>query len=212
MNTDAEKTLLARVEDGDASATGQLFVLYSDSIKRMLALRLPSQLNARLDSSDVWQEVQLDASRRLPEYLEKREVPFQVWLRFLAKQKLVELVRKNLGTQARDARREQHAYLNQDFSATSFAIAKFLVDNATTPSMQLRRQEIGEAVLAAIDRLEENDREIIILRHMEDMSCAEAAVELGITLAACRKRHVRALQRLRGILDEFAMDWNAQNE
>lgn len=212
MNSEAESVLLARVADGDTSAVGQLLALHSEPLKRMLSYRLPTQLNARLDSSDVWQEVQLDANRRLPEYFEKKEVPFKVWLRFLAKQKLDELVRRNFGTQARDPLREQQLIANQDLSATSVAIAQFLIDNATTPSMKLLRQELGQAVSIAIEQLEEIDREIIILRHMEEMSSSQAAVELGISVAACRKRHVRALQRLRSILDAHSLDWNPENE
>ena len=205
-----EHRLIDRASQGDSIAVGDLLTLHSQRLKRMLAVRLDPRIRARLDESDVLQELQVEAARRLPEFLSERAVPFFVWMRFLAKQKLAELTRHHLNAQSRDPRREQRS-IRSDRNASSIALASFLIGNVTSPSMQVAREEIKCLVENALQSLEPIDREILLLRHAEHLSTAEAAVELGIPPNTCRQRYLRALKRLKTVLDQYHLSWGEKN-
>ncbi len=158
-----------------------------------------------MEASDVVQEVQLEVAKRLTEYLAKPDVPFFVWVRFLARQKLAELVRRNVLTQARDVRREQS--LQQSFADSSVALSRYLSGQIDSPSSALRKEELRQLLKKKIETLPETHREILLLRHVEQLTTAEAAVELKISENTCRQRHLRALKRMKDLLDEHGMHW-----
>ena len=171
---------------------------------RMVAVRLDKRLAARVDPADIVQEALLDAAQNLDEYLRTRPLPYYPWLRQFAWQRLSKLHRHHLGTKRRDAGREQSwDGALPDHSAALLA-QRLLASNGTSPSRQAIRSELKERVQAALAKLSERDREVLVLRHLEQMTTAEIAATLAISEAAVKKRHVRALERLREL-------WSAEN-
>ncbi len=164
-------------------------------------MRIDRRLQGRIDPSDVIQEAYLEAVRRFPEYeRQKAAVSLFIWLRFLTAQQLQILHRHHLGTQARNAARD--VSLDQPFrpEASSQALADVILGRDTRASEALIRAERSQRLLKALEELEPIDREILSLRHFEQLSNGECAQELGLSEAAATKRHIRALKRLRGIL------------
>lgn len=204
-----ESRLLQDAEQGDSAAVGRLVNLHAVRIKRMIAVRMDPRLASRLDASDVYQELQLDVLRRLPEYFQKREVGFFEWLRFLGRQKLLELTRRHLLAQARDIRREVVNPLPQ--AASSMALAGFLIGDITSPSLQVSRREVKAQLDAAIEKMDEWDREVLLLRHAEQLTAVEAAREMNISPNTFRQRYLRALKRLKTILQEHDLRWINEN-
>lgn len=210
MKTD-EKVLIDRVVQGDQSAFGPLMALHSPRIRRMITVRIDSRLRGRVDESDVFQELQMDVLRRLPEYAEKEEMGFFEWVRFLGRQKLAEMSRRHIHAQARDVRREENPGQLPGHES-SIALASFLVGEITSPSLQVSRREIREKLDAAISSLDEIDREALLLRHAEQLSATEAALEAGVPANTFRQRHLRALKRLKAALIEQKLDWVSRDE
>src|SRR5262245_49187304 len=192
--------LLARAAGGDQAALGQLLERERDRLRRMVALRLDRRLHGRIDPSDVIQEAQLEAAERLAEYLRNPTVPFFLWLRLLTGQRLLALHRRHLGAQRRDAGREVSLDRPALPQATSAALAARLLGRVTTPSAAAVRAEMKARLQEALDGMDPADREVLTLRHFEQLTTAEAARELGISEEAAKKRHVRALKRLKAIL------------
>ena len=191
--------LLERARDGDADVVGELLMRDAERLRRMVRLRMDVRLKGRVDAADVLQEVHLEAAQRLPDYLRKPDMPFFLWMRFLTNQRLAALCRHHLGVQARDVRREVPLQRGSS-GATSAALAHCLSVHATTPSMAAMRGERKVRLEEALDEMDPTDREVLALRHFEQLSNAEAAGELGINTAAASKRYVRALRRLKEIL------------
>lgn len=206
-----ESELISRAVTGDTVAMGQLFSRHEARLKRMISVRMDPRIGGRLDSSDIFQELQLEASQRLQEFAQQSGVPFFVWMRFLAKQKIAEACRRHVYTQSRDVRREQSEFGAND-QGTSVSLASFLLGQITSPSMQVAKAEIRQLVLSAIDSMDPLDREILLMRHAEQLSSFETAKELGISQNTCRQRHVRALKRLKVILSQHDLAWGEKGE
>ena len=166
----------------------------------MVALRLDRRLQGRVDASDVIQEAFLEASTRLPDYLRQPDMPFFLWLRFLTGQKVMELHRRHLGAQMRDAGREISLYRGSLPEASSVALAAQLLGHDTRPSEAAIRAERKIRLQEALNSMDPLDREVLALRHFEQLTRAETAQVLGIEEAAAAKRYVRALKRLKEIL------------
>jgi RNA polymerase sigma-70 factor (ECF subfamily) len=197
--------LIARAADGDGPARQQLLARHRDRLRQMVAVRMDRRLAARLDPSDVVQEALADAARKLPDYLEQRPLPFYPWLRRLAWERLVKLHGRHLRARKRSVLREEHASLPlPDESALD--LARRLVAPGTSPSKQAALDELRFRVRDALARLGERDREVLVLRYLEQLPTAETAAVLGITEGAVKTRHVRALERLRGLLGELGED------
>ncbi len=196
--------LLAQAAQGDRQAWGQLLEQHRDRLRRMIAFRLDGRLHGRLDPSDVIQEAFLDAQRRLDDYLQNPTMPFALWLRFLAGQRLLELHRFHLGTQGRDAGREVSLFRGPVPEASSVVLAAHLAGQLTTPSEAAIRAERQAALQSALDRMDALDREVLVLRHFEQLSNDEAALALGIDKSAASKRYSRALVRLKDSLAALA--------
>lgn len=205
FNSSIELQLIPLAATGDKVAIDHLVMLHRDRLKRMIVARMDQRLNRRMDASDVIQEMHVEISKRLPEYLSKPDVPYFVWLRFLARQKLAELIRRNVLTKARDVRREQP--LHQGFADSSIALSRYLSGQVESPSSALRKLELRELLTSMIGTLPETDREILLLRHVEQLTTAEAAAELDITENTCRQRHLRALRRMKELLEKAGLRW-----
>jgi len=194
------ETLLARATSGDEQALAELFSRYRDRMKRMVKLRLDRRLSGRIDPSDVVQEAFLEASKRLPEYAQKRELPLLLWLRLVTGQKLTDLHRVHLGAKMRDAGMEVSLYRGALPEASSIMLAGQLLGQLTTASQVAIRAEVRLQVQAALNSLEPLDREVLALRHFEQLNNEETALALGIKKSAASNRYVRSLARLKEIL------------
>jgi RNA polymerase sigma-70 factor (ECF subfamily) len=167
----------------------------------MVELRMDPRLRARLGASDVLQDAFVEASERLGDYLADPRMPFFLWLRFITAQRLLALHRRHLEAKKRDARRQVAAGGRGFPAATSIALAANLVDRGTTPTEGAVREELRRRLEDALDKMTPQDREVLVLRHFEELSNAEAARELGIEESAASKRYLRALKRLREVLE-----------
>ena len=195
--------LLRRIADGDKESLGTLLARHEARLRRMVDFRLDLRLRGRIDSSDVIQEVHLAAWKHLADYLKEPAVPFFLWLRGIAGNKLLELHRFHLGTPMRDARREVSGYRAPSPEATTAALAAQLLGRLTSPSEAAIRAEAKLCLQEALNRMDPLEREVLALRHFERLTTAEAAAVLGIKEAAAGKRYLRALERLRGILAQL---------
>jgi RNA polymerase sigma-70 factor (ECF subfamily) len=192
--------LLERLRASDEQALGELFMLHRERLWRMLYVRLDSRLASRLSPDDVLQETFLDVARRIGEYLAGASVPFYVWLRFLTLQRMQMMQRAHLGAQMRDAGREVSLPRGGGPFASSESMAGQLVSHMTSPSQAAIRRELQEQLRRALEEMDPLDREVLALRHFEELGNGEVAEVLGISKEAASKRHVRALKRLRDIL------------
>lgn len=169
-------------------------------LHRMVQLRLDRRLQGRVDASDVIQEAFMEATERLDEYRRNPKLPPFLWLRLMTAQRLMRLHRQHLGVQARDPRREVSLYRRSIPEATSAALAAQLIGRQTSPSQAAVRAEIKVQLQEALNRLDEWDREVLALRHTEQLTNGEVAIVLGIGESAASKRYVRALCKLREIV------------
>ncbi len=192
--------LLSRAAAGDPDAWRGLFDRDRDRLRRMVALRLDRRLQGRIDPSDVIQDAQIEAITRLPEYLRESNLPFFLWLRLIVGQNLKILHRRHLGAKIRDADREVGLYHGALPEATSAALAAQLLGHLTKPSEAAVRAERRIRIQTALNVMDATDREILALRHFEQLSNGEVARALGLSEWAASKRYVRALSRLKEIL------------
>jgi RNA polymerase sigma-70 factor (ECF subfamily) len=192
--------LLARVRAGDQNALAVLFDCFRDRLRRMVRLRLDRRLQGRLDPSDVLQEAFIDVSRRAAEYVANPDMPVFLWLRFLTAQRLLALHRQHLGAQMRDAGQEVSLYRGGLPMASSVSLAAHLLGQFTSASEVAARAEMQVRLQAALNGMEPLDREVLALRHFEELSNSETARVLGIQKSAASNRYIRALKRLKDIL------------
>ena len=197
----SEDEVLRRARAGDETARGEVFALYRDRLRCMVRLRLDRRLYGRLDPSDVLQEVYIDFARRFPEYAGNSTVPFYLWLRNLTGQKLIDLHRRHLGAQQRDAAQEVSLYRGALPAASSVSLAHQLLGRLTSPTQAAIRAELQIRLQEALNAMDPLDREVLVLRHFEELSNNETAEVLGLPKSAASKRYIRALARLKIILD-----------
>lgn len=203
LPTDDTEALVRRVRDGDQQALAELYGRYRGRLRRMVALRMDRRLQGRLDPSDVLQEAYLDVAERAAEYAAKLEWPFYLWLREITGQRLLILNRKHLGAQMRNAGREislHHGALPQ---ASSVSLAAQLLGRLTSPSLAAVRAEMQVKLQEALNSMDPLDREVLALRHFEELSNNETAAVLGLQKAAASNRYVRALKKLKEILSSM---------
>lgn len=184
----AERALRA----GQDEALAPLFELYRERLQRMVHFRLDPRLVGRLDAEDVLQEAYLEAGKRLQAFRDDQK-PFFVWMRLITQQTMIDLHRKHLGAKMRSAGREVHA-------PASATMSGFFVGHFTSPSQAVMREEQRLKIEQALESMDEIDREVLLLRHFEELSNKEAADVLGIQENAASNRYVRALGRLKGFL------------
>jgi len=205
MTGDSSETnrLLQRAAEGDQESWGALLTRHRERLRRLVAFRMDQRLQGRIDPSDVIQEVCLEAAAALAAYLQRPAIPFFLWLRGITSNKLLELHRYHLGTQMRDARREVSLYRGASPETTSAALAAQLLGHATRPSEAAIRAEAKLRLQEALNGMDSLDREVLALRHFEQLSPAETAQVLGISKKAAGMRYLRALKRLKEILTDL---------
>jgi len=204
-SADDTERLLQAAATGDRASWGELLTRHRDRLRRMVALRLDQRLQGRIDASDIVQEACLEANNRLNEYFDNHPMPFFLWLRFLTGQKIVTLHRHHFGMKMRDAGREVPLDYGGAPATTSAGMAAQLMGNNPRPSEVAVQRETQERFQAILESLDPLDREIIALRHFEQLSNAEAAQVLQLQESAASKRYIRAMRRLKEALG----DWSA---
>ncbi|MCB9887313.1 MAG: sigma-70 family RNA polymerase sigma factor [Planctomycetes bacterium] len=191
-----DEALEQALRDGDDEAMATLFERLRERLQRMVHFRLDPRLVGRIDAEDVLQEAFLEAKKRLAAF-RGDDKPFFVWMRLVTQQTMVDLFRKHVGAKMRAAGREIAA-------PASGTLSGFFVGHLTSPSQAVLREEVRQKVEAALASMEEIDREVLLLRHFEELSNKEVAAVLGIQENAASNRYVRALTRLKGLLGDFA--------
>lgn len=192
--------LIERLRAGDREAFNEVFTRHRGRLRRMVEMRMDWRLQARLDASDVLQEAFLEAALRMNDYLREPTLPLFLWLRLIVGERLTRLHRQHLGTKMRDAGREVSLYREPLPAASSMALAAQLLGKQTSPSQAALRAERMLRLQDALNTLDPIDREVLSLRHFEELTRAETAKILGIEESAAAKRYVRALKRLKDIL------------
>jgi RNA polymerase sigma-70 factor (ECF subfamily) len=191
--------LLERVRGGDGTARQLLWARHRQRLRRLIALRLDRRLRARVDPSDVVQEALTEADHELGKYLHEPPLPFYPWLRQIAVDRLAKLHRRHLEAGRRSARREATGGAAAD---SVMLLAGQLAASGTSPSEHVVRQERRQRLHAALAQLAERDREVLVLRYLEQLSTRETAAVLGVSEGAVKLRHLRALERLRVLLGD----------
>ncbi|MBL8817230.1 MAG: sigma-70 family RNA polymerase sigma factor [Planctomyces sp.] len=197
------RALVQRAAGGDSAAADELFSRFRMRLKRMIQLRLSRRLQGRIDDSDVIQEAMLDASRRLREYADAPRLPFYLWLRHLTGLKLAEVHRRNLGTQMRDVDHEVSLHRGCLPGADSVSLAAHLLGTLTSVSQAAIKAENRLLLQEALNGMDEIDREVIALKHFEQLTISEIAQVLEIPRASAGRRYLKALQRLKTILTDL---------
>jgi RNA polymerase sigma-70 factor (ECF subfamily) len=193
--------LVSRARAGDPTAAGELLARHRGRLRRMVEVRLDRRVQARVDPSDVIQDGFADALAKLPGYLADPKFPLFLWLRLIVGERLAKVHRDHLGAQVRNAAREVSLYRGPMPAASSAALAAHLLGKETSPTQAAVRAERLLRLQAALNALDPLDREILSLRHFEELTHAEAARVLGIGEAAAAKRYIRALKRLKDVLE-----------
>ncbi len=203
VETDSAETLklLERARKGELAACAELFARHRELVRQAVALRLDRRLGARLDVSDVVQETCLEAARRLPDYLHGPSLPFGLWLRWLAREKVLALHREHLYADKRAVGREAPP-LPADSSA---CFVSGLLGREPSPSQAAAAAEVAERLRLALGRLDDDERDLILWRHFEHLANREIAQLLEISEAAAGKRYIRALERLRAFLADLGV-------
>lgn len=191
--------LLQDVSRGDTAARSQLLQRHRPRLRRLIAVRLDPRLAARVDPSDVVQDVLLEADRQLSDYVEKQPLPLYPLLRQLAWNRLIDLYRRHIRTHRRSVTREEMALPRLPDESALELIERLYARNSS-PSAGAERAEARQRVQQALQQLPECDRELLVLRHLEQLSTAEIASVLGIGEGAVYTRHLRALRRLGELL------------
>ena len=197
---DANEELVRKLRAGDKNILAELFSCYRAQLRTMIDLRLDPRLNGRVSSSDILQETYLDALKRVEHFVQNQEMPFYLWLRLVAGQRIVDVHRQHLGAAMRDAGREVTLDGAHSPSASSYSIASRLAAHVDSPSQAAIRNETLQQLEQALQEMDPMDREVLALRHFEELSNDEVAQLLNIKKAAASNRYVRALQRLKDIL------------
>jgi RNA polymerase sigma-70 factor (ECF subfamily) len=189
-----------RIAAGDEQALAEAFTHYRDRLRRMVLLRLDRRLQGRIDASDILQEAYLDVARRAAQYAANPTMPLFLWLRLLTGQRLLIVHRQHLHVKMRDVGQEVSLYRGALPQASSASLAAQLLGRLTSPSLAAMRAEMQLRLQEALNDLDPLDREVLTLRHFEELSNGETARVLGIHKSAASNRYIRALERLKKVL------------
>ena len=202
MWPDAQNTeqLLAQAREGDHAAVNDLLQRHRKSVRRMIELRMDQVLKRRVDASDIVQDVMIEAHRRLQTYLADPVMPFHLWLRQMAKDRLIDAHRRHRGAARRSIDREQPIVAAANSGSTVDLLGQ-LQDDRPTPSAEATWRELQRRFQNACELLEPIDQEIVFMRHFEHLSNQEASVALELSPQAASMRYLRAMRRLRELLD-----------
>ncbi len=195
--------LLSEMRSGSEEALATVFAHYRERLRRIVRFRLDHRIAGRISESDVLQDSYIAAAHRLEHFCQQPEMPAFLWLRLVVGQQLVDLHRQHLQAEKRDVRKEVSLPPNDPSPNTSMAIAAHLVGKMTAVSEIVARAERIERLHSSLNQMDDLDREVIALRHFEELSNVEAAKVLQIETAAASKRYIRAMARLAELMKEF---------
>lgn len=198
---DVTAELLLNVRDGEPVAVDQLLDRHRDSLRRMIQLRLDQRIMQRVDVSDVIQDVLIEANRRLTDYLANPVIPFHLWIRQIAKDRIIDAHRRHRVSAKRSIDREQPQPGKGPPDQSTMELANQFRDAALTPAAAATQRELAQQIEAAVHQLKDQDREIILMRHYEQLNNQDIATALGLTEPAASMRYLRALKRLREIIE-----------
>ena len=194
--------LLDRVRRGDGDAVNGLLERHRETIKRMIDRRMDRGVQRRVDASDIVQDVMIEANRRLGDYLANPTMPFQLWLRHMARDRLIDAHRRHRVAASRSVDLEVPLVVPDSGDQSQADLGGQIADRELTPAAAATWHELERRFAAAVDLLDEGDRQIVLLRHFEHLSTAEAADVLGLSKPAAGMRYLRAMRRLRVLLDD----------
>ena len=198
-NIEMVEDLVERAKQGDTEAVAALFNEHRNRLRRMIEIRMDPRLAGRIDPSDILQETYVDLHKLLHEFKEG-DLPFFLWLRLKVGHRLTHAHRFHLGAQKRSAFREV-SLVNGPFpAASSVSLASQLMGRFTSASNAAMRAETRLKLQEALNQMDEIDREVLVLRHFEELTNAETAQLLSISPNAASNRYVRALTRLKGVI------------
>lgn len=201
-NGDQTNALLVAAKSGDDQAVSQLLERHRAAVRRLVELRLDRKVQRRVDVSDVVQDVMFEASGRMDRYLQDPAMAFHLWIRQIAWDRIIDTYRRHRVSAKRNMDREQPMSVPVGGDQSSVQLIAQLRDPAMTPATAATQAELSRNVEAAIDRLGEQDREVILMRHFEHLSNLEIAEVLGLNPPAASMRYLRALRRLRQLLED----------
>ena len=204
--TDQIKALLNQAKGGDSSAVNELMDQHRNSLRQLIRMRLDQKIQRRIDVSDVVQDVLVEANRRLQRYLNDPIMPFHLWLRQIAKDRIIDAHRRHRVSAKRSVDREQQLAPPRGYDQSSVHLASLLGDDQLTPAAAAVQKELAERVEEAIALLEERDCEIIVMRHYEHLSNQEIGEVLNLTEPAASMRYLRAIRRLKKLMTERLPD------
>ena len=197
---DFERELVERVVNGDEDALAQLFSQHHDRLWRMVNFRMDPRLHGRVDADDVLQEAWLSVVQRIDHFLADASRSIFVWFRLITSQTMIDIHRRHLGTQKRNAALEFSINKGWSSESTSFSLSFHLLGHLTSPTQAALREELSQQLKTALSSMQEIDREVLALRHFEQLSNRETAQILDISDQAASDRYMRALGRLKGVL------------
>lgn len=197
--------LLEKAGQGDSMAVNDLFERHRNAIRKMVRMRLDQRIQRRVDVSDVVQDVMMEANRRLTDYLKQPTLSFHLWLRQIAKDRMIDAYRRHRGSAKRSVDREQPLTAPRNSEQSSILLSQQLQDQELTPAAAATQKELAKRVEEAISHLSEQDYEIIVMRHYEQLSNREVAESLDLTEPAASMRYLRAIKRLKSAM-EAGMD------
>lgn len=205
MWPDAQSTheLLGAAKEGRPEAINQLLERHRAALRRMVDLRMDRAMERRVDASDVVQDVMLEANRRLADYLSDPVMPFHLWLRQLAKDRIIDLHRRHRVAAKRSLDRERPLEAAPRLDQSTLDLAAQLCDREMTPAEAATWHELERRFQAAIEELDERDREVVLMRHFEQLSNSEVAQALQLSEPAAGMRYMRAMRRLRSLLADL---------
>lgn len=198
--SDQTQDLLAGVQVGNADAVNRLLERHRDAVRRLVQMRLDARVQRRVDVSDVVQDVFVEANRRLGDYAQNPQMPFHLWLRQIAQDRIIDAHRRHRGSAKRSVDREQAINVPAGMDRSSIELAAQIADPELTPAAAATQHEMAQRVEAAIAQLGEQDAEILVMRHYEHLSNQEIAQALQLSEPAASMRYLRAVRRLREIL------------
>lgn len=194
--------LIVQAKGGDASAVNQLMDRHRNSLRQLVRMRLDHKIQKRIDVSDVVQDVLVEANRRLQRYLQEPAMPFHLWLRQIAKDRIIDAHRRHRVSAKRSVDREQQMVAPRGYDQSSIQLASLLGDSRLTPAAAALQKEMARKVEQSISELDEKDCEIIVMRHYEHLSNQDIGQILGLTEPAASMRYLRAIRRLKVILQD----------
>lgn len=203
---DQTDTLLAAARDGDADAVNRLLEKHRDPVRRLVEMRLDRKVRRRVDVSDVVQEVMIDANARLQKYLDNPAMAFHLWVRQIASDRIIDTYRRHRASAKRNMDREQSMTVPGRADQSTRELAAAILDPELTPAAAATHREIAQQIERVIDRLNDQDREVILMRHYEHLSNQEVAAVLGLTSPAASMRYLRAIRRMRDLIDTSDAD------